>query len=404
MKRTIGWLMIFTLLLIVIVNAQGLQSRAVNQVLQLIKNYFYNAQNVNIQSLKGDTIQQIVKSLKSRFTYYIPPNRTVAMNIVNNSEYKGVGMQTTWNATTQKIDVLSIMIGSPAWKSGLRAGDEIVEVNGTPVERLGKNSQNDIDKNLQKSAVLVVYRPSTRSTMTLKVKHVALKLKTVKYDLLKIKKFKIAYVQITNFTEDTYENFTLIISKVMKWHPDGLIIDLRDNPGGVVMSANDIFSMFVSGEKIFSVIRFGDKLVKPIYTNGINSIIKLPIVLLVNKDTASSAEMFSAAMRFYLKTPLVGTKTFGKSAIQGVFHLVNGGFLLLVEAHAINPEGKDIAGVGVKPDYVVKNSKRWNRQFKFRIWRDMLKTKVKLDLSGDHQLQKAISVLIKEIVKFSSQA
>ncbi len=397
MKRPVFFLLIIGFLCANFSLAQAFETNATAQVVQLIREYFYNAQNVNFQGLLGKTIPQIVKDLKSRFTFYFPPNggKKTQSHIEIGSEYKGIGIKTTWNATKQEIDILSVMMKSPAWKSGIKASDEIVQVNGTPVKLLGPRSQYDID--LRKVADLVVYRSSTHSTICFRVKNTLLHLKTVKYEFLEYKKLKIAYIQITNFSETTSKEFHGVLSTVLNEKPKGLIIDLRNNGGGVILSADDTVSFFIPPGKIFTVIHYGDRLVLPIYTDGVTPLVRLPIVLLVNGDTASSAEMFCAALHFYLKVPLIGTKTFGKSAIQGTFHIVNGGILMLVMAHAINPEGEDISGVGLKPDYVVKNSRSWDEKFSRSIWEKHLEVKISLNSKDDFQLQKALSVLTNEI-------
>ncbi len=377
-------------------------SNSVSQVMQLIQRYYYNATSVNYQKIENAAIDSIVKNLGSRFTYYFSPNEVKEFDIQTSSKYGGIGTEVTYNSTRNAVEIISPMYGSPAEKSGLKSGDLIVSINGSSVKKLGYiPAVNALRGNPGSKVNVEIYRPSKKATFTFVVTRALIKLKTVKYTTLNASAVKIGYVRITNFSETTGDEFSKALDILYSQKIKALIIDLRNDPGGLFSQALEVASDFLPKGKLIVTMRSRYGVERPFRSYG-NVHRRLPIVILVNHGSASSSEIVSAALRDNGYAALVGERTYGKAAVQTEFRLSNGGLLLLVTNHYFTPNGKDINLKGITPDYVVKESSA--TPTKNESYKELIQTVVgstqstaTINIKKDLQLQKGIEVLIKEM-------
>lgn len=381
-------------------------SNSVSQVMQLIQRYYYNATSVNYQKLENAAIDSIVKNLGSRFTYYFSPDEVKEFDIQTSSKYGGIGTEVTYNSTRDAVEIISPMYGSPAEKSGLKSGDLIVSINGSPVKKLGYIPAVNALRGTPGSTVNVkAYRPSEKATLTFTVTRALIKLKTVKYATVNASDAKIGYVRITNFSETTGDEFAKALDSLYSQGIKALIIDLRDDPGGLFPQALEVASDFLPKGKLIVTVRNRYGVERPFRSYG-NVYRRLPIVILVNHGSASSSEIVSAALRDNGYATLVGEKTYGKAAVQTEFRLSNGGLLLLVTNHYFTPNGQDINLKGITPDYMIKESSATpteDESYKKLIQSVVSSTQstATINIKGDLQLQKGIEVLLKEIKSHS---
>ncbi len=377
-------------------------SNSVSQVIQLIQRYYYNATSVNYQKLENAAIDSIVKNLGSRFTYYFSPDEVKEFDIQTSSKYGGIGTEVTYNSTRDAVEIISPMYGSPAEKSGLKSGDLITSIDGSPVKKLGYIPAVNALRGTPGSKVNVeVYRPSEKATLTFVVTRALIKLKTVKYATVNASNAKIGYVRITNFSETTGDEFSKALDSLYSQDIKALIIDLRDDPGGLFSQALEVASDFLPKGRLIVTMRSRYGVERPFRSYG-NVHQRLPIIILVNHGSASSSEIVSAALRDNGYAALVGERTYGKAAVQTEFRLSNGGLLLLVTNHYFTPNGQDINLKGITPDYMVKESSATptkNESYKKLIQSVVSSTQSTaiINVKGDLQLQKAIEVLIEEV-------
>ncbi len=377
-------------------------NNAVSQVLQLIQNYYYDATSVNYQQLEDAAIKAIVKGLHSRFTYYFSPDEVKEFEIQTTSKYGGIGTEVTYNATRDAVEVISPMYGSPAEKAGVKSGDLIISINGSPVKELGYIPAVNALRGKPGSKVKVeIYRPSENATLNIVITRALIKLKTVKSTTLEASNVKVGYVRITNFSETTGAEFESAVSKLYSEGIKGLIMDLRDDPGGLFSQALEVASDFLPKGTLIVTMRNRYGVERPYRSYG-NIFDRLPIVILVNHGSASSSEIVSAALRDNDYALLVGERTYGKAAVQTEFRLSNGGMLLLVTNHYFTPNGQDINLKGITPDYVVKESSA--TPTKSESYKKLIESVVSstqstatLNVKEDLQLQKALEVVISEI-------
>ncbi|WP_456398770.1 S41 family peptidase [Mesoaciditoga sp.] len=377
-------------------------TNSVSQVMQLIQNYYYNATSVNYQKLEDSAIKAIVKALGSRFTYYFSPDEVKEFDIQTSSKYGGIGTEVTYNSTRDAVEVISPMYGSPAEKAGVKSGDLIISIDGSSVKAMGYISAVNALRGKPGSKVKVeIYRPSEKATLDIVITRALIKLKTVKYTTLQASGTKIGYVRITNFSETTGTEFEKALNKLYDEKIDGLIIDLRDDPGGLFSQALEVASDFLPKGDLIVTMRNRYGVERPYRSYG-NLFKRLPIVILVNHGSASSSEIVSAALRDNGYAVLVGERTYGKAAVQTEFRLSNGGLLLLVTNHYFTPNGQDINLKGITPDYVVKESS--STPTKSESYKALIESVVSSTQSTatvnpkkDAQLRKALEVIIPEI-------
>ncbi len=374
----------------------------VSQVIQLIQKYYYNATSVNYQKLQNDAIKAIIKNLGSRFTYYLSPDEVKEFEIQTSSKYGGIGTEVTYNSTRNAVEVISPMYDSPAEKAGVKSGDLIVSIDGSSVKSLGYIAAVNALRGIPNSKVKVeIYRPSRKATMTFVITRALIKLKTVKSTTINAFKIKIGYVKISQFSAPTGKELSTALNSLYAQKIKGLVIDLRNDPGGLFSQALEVASDFLPKGKLIVTVRNRYGVEQPYRSYG-NIYKRLPIVVLVNHGSASSSEIVSSALRDNGYAVLVGERTYGKAAVQTEIPLSNGGLLLLVTNHYFTPNGQDINIKGITPDYVVKESSATptkNESYKQLIQsvKSSTQSTATVNVQKDIQLQKAVEILVDEI-------
>ncbi len=298
-------------------------------------------------------------------------------------EFAGIGVSVTHNIEYNAIEIVSVMADSPALEGGLLPFDLIIGVNGESVALLGYNeSVSKIRGEIGTSVVLTIARGegySERFDVTLtrrKVEEQSVTYEEIVADgLLK----PLAYIRITDFNAKTPTQFSeaLGMGKTSKVH--GYIFDLRNNTGGTLNSVVQMLDMVLPEGPIVRIMYKNNE--EKIYESG-SSCLDEPIVVLVNGNTASAAELFVAALRDYGKaTPVIGTTTYGKGTVQSIFPLRDGSALRLSTSMYAPPFSDNYEGIGITPDMTVSLAD----EFK-------LVNLSKLDHKDDAQLQAAIKV------------
>lgn len=251
--------------------------------------------------------------------------------------------------------VISALEGTPANKAGFKAGDMILQINnketrGKRLETIVSELRGATGSTIQ-LRVLLVNKIKAR---TFKLKRKKIRIKSVKSKLLEN---KIGYIRISAFlnrTGNKLKNNLALLTKRANGRLNGLILDLRNNPGGLLRAAVEVADTFLdSGLITYAEARYSESEIKYM-ADSIQLIDGVPIVVLVNESTASASEVVSGALRDHNRATIIGTKTFGSGSIQTVMPLGDGTALKLTTARWITPSGDFIHGKGIKPDLVVK--------------------------------------------------
>ena len=288
------------------------------------------------------------------FSAYMSPESFKNMNVETSGEFGGLGIEVTMESGFVKV--ITPMEDSPADKVGVKAGDYIIKINEKQVKGL----------NLMEAVNLMRGKIGTPINITIRRLDVEEDLKfVIVRDKIKVRevsstiKENVGYIRLRAFNEQSGDQLLKKIKDLSKTNKNlkGYILDLRNNPGGLLSQAVQISDAFLDSGEIVS-IKGRDKNDIKIYTARKGDAIKgKPLIVLINRGSASASEIVSGALKDHKRAILLGEKTFGKGSVQTIIPLKNKGGLRLTTAKYYLPSGTSISEIGVEPDIVVKESK-----------------------------------------------
>jgi len=288
------------------------------------------------------------------FSAYMSPESFKNMNVETSGEFGGLGIEVTMESGF--VRVITPMEDSPADKVGVKAGDYIIKINEKQVKGL----------NLMEAVNLMRGKIGTPINITVRRLDVEEDLKfVIVRDKIKVRevsstiKENVGYIRLRAFNEQSGDQLLKKIKDLSKTNKNlkGYILDLRNNPGGLLSQAVQISDAFLDSGEIVS-IKGRDKNDIKIYTARKGDATKgKPLIVLINRGSASASEIVSGALKDHKRAILLGEKTFGKGSVQTIIPLKNKGGLRLTTAKYYLPSGTSISEIGVEPDIVVKESK-----------------------------------------------
>ncbi|GAB4314080.1 S41 family peptidase [Pseudothermotoga elfii] len=325
------------------------------QTLSYILNTYYEKDEIDLNKLMDYAIDGLVKGLGDDFSYYENPESTEEKQIELEGEYGGLGIEVTYDSEHKAIKVISPMYGTPAWRTGLKAGDRIVTIDDEPVSEMTyMEAVRKLRGQPGTTVRIKVLRENVESLLSFEIVREVIQIIPVKHAFIETSKGRIGYTLITRFGAKTSQEMAEALDDIFSKGIKGLIIDLRDNPGGYLNSAIEVASYFIdNGIIVKTKNAYG---VEEVYESKGNNYPNIPMVVLVNGGSASAAEILTGALKDHQIARVVGTKTFGKGSVQTGFPLNNGGTLYLTTAHYMTPSGKDIHRIGIEPDVFVEES------------------------------------------------
>lgn len=291
-----------------------------------------------------------VAGLGDEYTEYLTEDELEELMISVNGNYVGIGIYMTQNSDGDVVVLLPIE-GSPAEEANLQIGDIIKKVNGTECNGLELTEVSNMVKGEEGTTVnLKILRDGNTFSIDIERRTVE-----IKYIDSKVIDGDIGYIEMLGFEEGCTSKFKEELEKLKKQNIHSLIIDLRDNGGGLVSEAISLSELFVSKGDV--ILRTYDKDNEEEITKSTNpNPEKLEIVVLVNENSASATEIFSAAIQDNEVGTIIGTKTFGKGIMQEVQPLAIGGAIKITIQEFKTPKGNDIHEVGITPDIEVENA------------------------------------------------
>jgi len=301
------------------------------------KNLFYS-------SIKG-----LIAGTNDPYSAFLTPKETEMFTENMEEEFYGVGIEI--GVRDGKIIVISPLANTPAEKVGLLSGDEIVAVDGKPTENQSlMEVVSWIRGKKGTEVILSIKRKGWREPKDFKIKRAKIENESVKTRLLG----DILYIKIVQFSEKTYPLFYQALSQSVNKDLSGVIIDLRQNPGGYFQAAVDIASLFIEkGPIVFEKDKAGNlkdyqATKKPIFKD-------YSVVILVDSGSASASEILAGALKDYNKAIVIGEKTFGKGVMQSWERFNDGSSLILTTAYWLTPKKHQIDGKGITPDVIIKS-------------------------------------------------
>lgn len=306
-------------------------------------------------------IAGMVSGLGDPFTDYLPPTQNKLFQSQLAGSFGGIGAEL--NVQSGVLIIVAPLSGSPAAGAGLKAKDIILKIDGADTGTLNfDDAVNKIRGPKGSVVTLTIARQGTEKPFDVKVTRDTVTVKSVTSDKLGVDK-QIGYVKVNEFGQDTTALFQAALQEVKTNGAKGVIIDLRDNPGGYLQGAADDIGMLLPTNVISDKPALSKRVaVQERFKDGhqqddpagLTSILPdLPAIILVNGGSASASEIFSGAMHDYGRAKLVGSKTFGKGSAQNLFPLDNGGSVKVTIAKWFTPLGVGIDGKGLQPDVSV---------------------------------------------------
>ncbi|MFZ3089291.1 MAG: S41 family peptidase [Nitrospirota bacterium] len=317
------------------------------EVLSLVqKNY---VEETKSKDLVYGAIKGMLNTLDPH-TSFMPPEVYKEMQVDTKGEFGGLGIQI--GIKDNMLTVIAPIEGTPADKAGIKAGDKIIKIDGKPtkdmtlIDAVGKLRGQKGTK-----VAITIVREGIADPFDVMLTREVIKIQSVRS---KIVEGNIGYVRITQFQEQTGDDLKKALKKLESDKVQSLIIDLRNNPGGLLTMAVEVSEQFVESGKLIVFIK-DRKGEKDEFISRITGPVKsYPMVVLVNEGSASASEIVAGALQDWGKAIVVGTQTFGKGSVQTVIPLSDGSGLRLTTAKYYTPKGKSIQSTGIIPDIVIK--------------------------------------------------
>ena len=350
----------------------------INEVKSMIdKNYYKKADDYDV--LMG-MLKGAVSSLNDPYSYYMTEDEYKKFNEETDGEFAGLGIYVSGSIDDNLITIVSPMKGTPADRAGLKTDDKIIKING---EDFTADKMDDAVKIMrgkpgEKVKITILRRDKNGKAQFLDFDIVReiIKVQTVSSKLLKD---NIGYISISGFDTPTYNDFNKQYKELKKQGMTKLILDLRNNPGGLLTTSTQVVNTFLDGGLIMYTL---DKQNNKETINATKGADDIKIVVLVNKGSASASEIVAGALKDRKRATIVGTQTFGKGIVQTVYNMPDGEGLKLTTSAYYTPSGVNIHGKGIAPDVKVELNEE-------------VKTISIDNLDKDNQIQKAIEILNK---------
>lgn len=353
-------------------------SQKINHIYQIIDSNFI-----------GDfDLDFALQTMFAGFVYGAGDPYTTYMDLITFREFRqetegtfiGIGVSISVDATDNRILVISPFEGSPAFEAGILPGDKIIRVNGYEV--FGDNVNEAIRMMRGEAGTRVevtIWRESDNSTFDLSITRDVIQIETVRHNILDD---NIGYIRISQFDRATYDQFAAAYNSLMDQNIRGLILDLRNNPGGLLNVVNEITDMLIpEGIITFTEDVHGNR----VYAYSDERQIEIPLIVLVNGGSASASEVLSGAVQDTGVGELLGTTTFGKGLVQNIFPLPDESAVKVTVARYFTPSGISIHGEGITPNHYVEMPP------------ELAGSLLTLSAEEDIQLMEAISIINRKI-------
>ena len=344
----------------------------------VLKNYYVG--DIDEQKLEEGIYKGFVAGVGDAYTNYYTSDEYASFKEKSSGVYAGIGIQMTLQTYDNSVEVTEVFEGSPAEKAGIKPKDRIIKAAGKRITGDEFNILPTLVKGTPGTTVdITIYRPEEDKYYDLTIERASVASPTVYFRMLNE---EIGYIQITQFEAVTYDQFKIALDKLNKESAKGLVLDLRNNPGGLLNSVEQIADELVPQGVIVST---KDKQGKGSEYLADDKYINIPMVVLINGNSASASEVLAGALKDYNRAELIGTTTFGKGVVQTIVPLTDGSAIKLTTSQYFTPSGVCIQGIGIAPDYEVKLSTE-----------KILKGRELTDAEDD-QLQAAIKVVTGKI-------
>lgn len=313
----------------------------------LLDHYYLNDDEIDTQTMEDNIMKGYVDALGEKYTAYYTADEYQSLMESTSGAYEGVGMVVSQNVDTKVITVIQVFEDGPGDQAGLLAGDIICKVNGEDVTDEDINLVvKDIKGEAGTEVTVTVYRPDSESYIDMTMERAHIEQPTVSHEMMED---NIGYIYISSFDEVTESQFDEAIADLQDQGMEALVVDLRNNPGGVLDTVCNMLDRILPKDQllVYTVDKDGNK--EETYTQD-DEELDIPIAVVVNGNSASASEIFTAALQDYGKAVIVGETTFGKGIVQIIVPLSDGSAVKMTTSKYYTPKGVCIHEIGVVPD------------------------------------------------------
>jgi carboxyl-terminal processing protease len=298
-------------------------------------------------------IQAMLSRLDDPFTRLLKPDQYRGLQTTTSGELTGVGLQVALDPATGELEVIAPIAGSPAEQAGIRPRDRILEINGTPTKSLTLDESAEQMRGAAGTTVTLLVRHQSSSSEEIPVVRGRISLNPVTAEIRPLTAdFKVGYLRLNQFNANATMEVAHAIKRLENQGAKGYILDLRNNPGGLLQAGIEVARLWLDdGAIVYTVNRQG--VLNSFEATG-KALTQAPLAVLINQGTASASEILAGALQDQGRAKLVGETTFGKGLIQSLFELSDGSGLAVTVARYETPNHRDINRQGIQPDIRVK--------------------------------------------------
>ena len=315
---------------------------------RMLSEQYVDKDALDPEKLSQGAVKGMIEALDDPYSAYRDPEAHELDLSSLTGKYQGIGAYI--GVTDGQLLIIAPIAGSPAEKSGIKPGDEILEINGESSSGMSASEAAlRIRGPAGTSVMLLVLHEGEMESVAIVIVRSKIELESVVAEM----RGDIAYIRITQFLVSTGGDLRAALKDVIDEGASGIVLDLRNNPGGVLDAAVEVASQFLaSGTVVDVVYGEGQRSRLPVRPGGVAT--HLPLIVLVNNYSASASEIVAGALQDYARAKVAGSQTFGKGSVQAIRNLSDGSALHLTAARWYTPSGKLIEGDGVTPDFVLE--------------------------------------------------
>jgi carboxyl-terminal processing protease len=317
----------------------------------LVNQEFYNRSALDGQKMTYGALKGMLETLGDPYTAFTTPREKEAADTSLRGSFDGIGVQV--DLREGKVQVVAPIEGSPAERAGLRTGDVITRVDETDLNGLALNEVVALIRGPRGSAVRLTFvRPGQAQPLSVSIERAEIKVDTVRGKLLE---GDLGYVRISSFSANSGPDTSAALRQLSEQHPRAFVLDLRSNPGGYLHAAVEVASEFMSdGVVLYQQPASGERQEYRARPGG--QATTAPVAVLINKGSASAAEIVAAALHDNGRAVLVGEKSYGKGSVQTVHALSDSSGLRVTSAIWLTPSGRPLEHQGIEPDLPVPSA------------------------------------------------
>jgi carboxyl-terminal processing protease len=311
---------------------------------KLQENYVDRSQ-IDPAKLAQGALKGMVDAVGDPYTEYYTPQNYSSTMIQLTGLYQGIGAYI--GKKDGNIVIIAPMAGSPAETAGIKSGDYILKIDGKSTENMNSDEASQkIRGQAGTKVALTIGRVGMKEPLEISVTRNEIRVDSVKSEM----RGQVAYIRIQQFILPTQSDFSKALKDSFDKGAKGIILDLRDNPGGILTEAIDVASQFLSRGIVVKVVdKNGIEQVQKVKPGGIAT--NVPVIVLINGGSASASEIVAGALQDNERAKLAGAKSFGKASVQNIVKLDDGAAIKITTAHYYTPNGTLISGKGLTPDY-----------------------------------------------------